>query len=54
MNELADLYIAEKIVTLKYANDALHIAVATVAKIDVLISWNFKHIVNLDKIHRFN
>jgi len=54
MNELANLYIAEKIVPLKYANDALHIAIATVAKIDVLVSWNFKHIVNLDKIHRFN
>ena len=34
--------------------DALHIAVATIAKVDVLVGWNFKHIVNLDRIHGFN
>ena len=27
---------------------------ATIAKVDVLVSWNFKHIVNLDRIHGFN
>lgn len=32
----------------------LHIALATVADIDVLVSWNFKHIVRLDKIRIFN
>jgi hypothetical protein len=35
------------IVTRKYEADALHIALATLAKVDVLVSWNFKHIVNL-------
>ena len=34
--------------------DALHIAVATVARVDVLVSWNFKHIVNLRRIHAYN
>jgi len=34
--------------------DALHIAIATVARVDVLVSWNFKHIVNLRRIHAFN
>lgn len=32
----------------------LHIALATVADVDVLVSWNFKHIVRLDKIRHFN
>jgi len=43
-----------KIVTKKYYSDALHIAVATVIGVDVLVSWNFKHIVNLNKIKSFN
>ena len=30
-------------------NDAMHVALATVAKADV-VSWNFKHIVHFDKI----
>ncbi len=38
----------------KFRNDMLHIALATVADIDVLVSWNFKHIVRLEKIRIFN
>ena len=38
----------------KFRNDMLHIALATVADVDVLVSWNFKHIVRLDKIRIFN
>ena len=34
--------------------DALHIAVATVAGVDVLVSWNFKHVVNLIRIQGYN
>jgi hypothetical protein len=33
---------------------ALHIALASVARVDVLVSWNFKHIVNLTRIHAYN
>jgi predicted nucleic acid-binding protein len=54
MINLAEKYMEEKIVSEKYYSDALHIAVATVIGIDVLVSWNFKHIVNLDKIKLFN
>jgi len=32
----------------------LHIALATIAEVDVLVSWNFKHIVRLEKIRLFN
>tara|TARA_Y100001972_G_scaffold129275_1_gene195975 strand:- start:2652 stop:2867 length:216 start_codon:yes stop_codon:yes gene_type:complete len=34
--------------------DCRHIATASVNEIDILTSWNFKHIVNLDKIHLYN
>ena len=52
--ELANKYLKEKIVTEKFRSDALHIAAATVHKIDVLTSWNFKHIVNLNRIRLYN
>jgi predicted nucleic acid-binding protein len=52
--ELAKQYIKEKAVTPKSQEDALHIAVATINKVDVLVSWNFKHIVNLDRIRKYN
>ena len=35
-------------------DDGLHIALATINKIDLLVSWNFKHIVHFDKIRLFN
>ncbi len=52
--ELADAYQAHHILTPKFYDDALHIAVATVGGADVLVSWNFKHIVRFDKIRLFN
>ncbi len=51
---LAAAYIEAGIVTRKYEADALHIALATLAKVDVLVSWNFRHIVNLQRIRGFN
>lgn len=52
--ELAGVYIQEKIVSPNYRDDALHIALATIAQVDILVSWNFKHIVNYGKIRQFN
>ncbi|GHV11160.1 hypothetical protein FACS189491_01900 [Spirochaetia bacterium] len=54
MLKLAEKYMEEKIVSENYYSDALHIAVATVIGVDVLVSWNFKHIVNLNRIKLFN
>ena len=54
MAKLAEKYMEQKIVSENYFGDALHIAVATVIGVDVLVSWNFKHIVNLDRIKAFN
>ena len=52
--ELAEAYIAAGVLTDTMRADAQHIAIATVARVDVLVSWNFKHIVNLQRIHGFN
>lgn len=52
--ELAEKYLKANIVTDKFHSDALHIAIATINKVDVLVSWNFKHIVNLNKIRQYN
>ena len=51
--ELAGIYLERNILTEKFADDALHIALASVAVVDVLVSWNFKHIVHFDKIRQF-
>jgi predicted nucleic acid-binding protein len=52
--KLADTYIEEKVVGKSSIEDCRHIAMATIYKVDVLASWNFKHIVNLDKIKGYN
>ena len=46
---LADTYVKEKILGSASMNDAYHIAIASVNRLDCLVSWNFKHIVNFDK-----
>jgi predicted nucleic acid-binding protein len=52
--ELANCYIAEKIAGKTCVEDCQHIALATLNKVDILASWNFKHIVNLDRIKGYN
>jgi predicted nucleic acid-binding protein len=52
--ELRDAYLQAKIVTPKYADDALHVALATVAGCTLIVSWNFQHIVHFQKIPLYN
>jgi hypothetical protein len=52
--QLAETYITEGALTGKSYNDALHIALATIYNAGVLASWNFKHIVNLERIRLYN
>jgi len=52
--ELANKYIAENVVGRTSLDDCRHIALATINKVDVLASWNFKHIVNLIRIRGYN
>ena len=47
-------YLNEEIVSSKYAADALHVALATVSGAKMIVSWNFKHIVNYQKIPLYN
>ena len=52
--KLAETYVSEKALGQASMNDAFHIAIASVNRLDCLVSWNFKHIVNFDKIKLFN
>jgi len=51
---LASKYIEENVVGQTSFDDCLHIATATVNKVDLLVSWNFKHIVNIYRIRGYN
>lgn len=51
---LVQYYTQRSVLGQRFLNDMLHIALATIAEVDVLVSWNFKHIVRLDKIRLFN
>lgn len=52
--ELAQKYIATGILSSNYEDDARHVAIATTNNVDMIVSWNFKHIVHYEKIRRFN
>ena len=52
--ELASEYISEKVVGQTSYADCLHIALATINRADFLVSWNFKHIVNVQRISGYN
>ena len=51
---LAEKYISEKVVGESSLDDAKHIALASIVRADVLVSWNFKHIVNVRRIRGYN
>lgn len=50
---LARKYIDEKVVGETSFDDCVHIALATIHKVDILVSWNFKHIVNIYRIRGY-
>lgn len=52
--KLAQKYLDEKVVGQTSADDCRHIATATINKVDILVSWNFKHIVNVFRIRGYN
>jgi predicted nucleic acid-binding protein len=51
---LAKEYIRENVVGPTSYDDCLHIAIATTSRLDLLVSWNFKHIVNIKRIRGYN
>jgi predicted nucleic acid-binding protein len=52
--KLQEAYLNQQILSEKYSTDALHVALATAANADMIISWNFKHIVHFQKIPLYN
>ena len=52
--QLGDTYITENVVGKTSREDCFHIALATIYKADILVSWNFKHIVNITRIRGYN
>jgi predicted nucleic acid-binding protein len=53
-DELGMAYLAQKVVPPDYEDDAYHVAVCTVARLDYLVSWNFKHLANARRESGFN
>jgi predicted nucleic acid-binding protein len=51
---LAETYVKEKVVGETSFDDCVHIATATISKVDLLVSWNYKHIVNVYRIRGYN
>jgi len=54
VEELAQAYLAQKVVPLDYDDDARHVAVCAVTRIEYLVSWNFKHLANVRRESGFN
>lgn len=52
--QLLGAYKSRFVLGTRYENDMMHIALATATDADILVSWNFKHIVRYDKVRRFN
>jgi hypothetical protein len=54
IEDLCEAYIQAGVVGPSSRNDASHIAAASVARVDMIVSWNFKHIVHFDKIRGYH
>ena len=52
--DLRDAYLSAGIVTAKSTDDATHVALATISQCEIIVSWNFKHIVHFQKIPKYN
>jgi hypothetical protein len=54
MDALAAAYVAQGVVSRKYEDDARHVAACTISGCDFLLSWNFRHLVNVQREAGFN
>ncbi len=52
--QLGQTYVNERVVGPTSLDDCIHIATATLSKVDLLVSWNFRHIVNIFRIRGYN
>jgi len=53
-DQLAQRYVQEGALTEKFKTDSQHIAMATILKVDSLVSWNMRHMVNFFRIRQYN
>ncbi len=51
---LAKAYVLAGVIGERWFEDCTHVAAATIARADAIVSWNFKHIVRLDRIKGYN
>jgi hypothetical protein len=51
---LRDAYLRAKIISAKYSDDVLHVALAMVSECSLIVSWNFRHIVHFEKVPMYN
>lgn len=54
IDRLCEAYIQAGVVGVSSRNDASHIAAASIARVDMIVSWNFKHIVHFEKIRGYH
>jgi len=54
MGILREAYLSAKVIGPQWVDDASHVAIATVVRADIILSWNFRHMVKWDKIRAFN
>lgn len=54
VDELANAYVRKGVIGKRWLGDCQHVAMATIARADAIVSWNFKHIVRLDRIKGYN
>jgi hypothetical protein len=52
--DLAQAYLSAGILTPKWQDDAFHVAYASITRCELIVSWNFRHIVNYRKIPAYN
>jgi len=45
--ELANAYVNDEVIPIRYRNDARHIAIGVYHEVDFVVSWNYRHMVNI-------
>lgn len=54
VDDLAVAYAEQGVLSWRSRNDMLHVALASFARVDALVSWDFRHLVRVDKVRAFN
>ena len=52
--DLAGQYVANNVIPARYRDDALHVALAVINNLDVVVTWNMKHLANVRRIEGIN